>query len=163
MSMRGAYGWRPQDGNAFRRHLRVSTRLRDEAEGGGCLSSNFGLRNSAFPGLSCFGLAAPLLAPDSRAGTWPAAPGRCSGVESLRAGGPEGRRDACPALRKCPGHPVLARGGYAAANEHRGSRIEGGKTRAHKRSCQECESFRLSSLEGPANAKAGQSRHKTNS
>lgn len=51
-----------------------------------------------------------------------------------------GRRDASPTLRKRPGHPAPALGGYAAAKEDSGWRIEDGKTgflRADKTARQE--------------------------
>ena len=47
----------------------------------------------------------------------------------------KGRRDPCPTLRKCLGHSARTRGGYAAANEDSGWRMEDGKARRRGDSC----------------------------
>ena len=65
--------------------------LGNEAGGGGILTSNLGLRNSVFPGLTCSDLSAPLLA---------LSPGGCAagnedGGWRIEDGKARRRRDSC--------------------------------------------------------------------
>ena len=77
----------------------------------------------------CSSLPAPLPAPKSRAGVSPILPRGLSVVQNSRARDPDGRRDACPTLRKLFGHSATAQGRRAAAREESGWRTADGKGR----------------------------------